>query len=1564
MFRAVFISILTLAFLLGATRPSAAVTPPVVRSTEYNGNYTNIIYYPSQTWMNSNTVLLTVEAWVYCRDVDGFQAFVARHYTTNLWFGLNGNRLRFYRSGGTLADSDGTLAPWRWTHVAVTYDGANARFYINGVNAGTKALTSSGNNCTNSLSLGGQHDALNLGDVLTGGYAFNGYLDEVRLWTVVRSPSAIAANMNTEVRSGAGLLATFGAGGGVNDVRGVTGFTEGIPVPNRWSGFGILPSGLCIPRTGNALTVDADIDLLGEYRGAETLVLRSTSSATTPDQTAYLMVSTNGSNHYLYVGVPDLPQAALPQIPAVEVRGDVNVADAWPGLGDWRCEYDQDAFQGGSLYTTNPPFFPTPAWLGWGQSATSWQGATAIAFEFHQSYEFRVHASRLNYFTNSVGLMVRYMDFVAGGEQLVGPGGGVTNLPATYARADWCGRADSDLSTVTLSGSVTNLSGNAGTAGLPVSLYSGESELGGLLLASTTTDAQGKFSFNGVLAPMERRLAVAYSPPSSIVFLDPAIDSSLSSRVPVRTNSPSSVTYLPCPSSCTYAKVNFRYRALGPVQITGVTPTNVPASVIVRTSPLKTTAGSAITISGTNFFPGVRVYFRGSGCALIPPSLCTSDFHEANISSQTIDGLSLVAEVPTALTGVATGVRNFQIVMYNPAGGGTWIYGPSITVTPPVWPQLHGFEFINRDDGPCVEEFEACYGDSIFNFLRIREPYYGIWALVYMAWMDGTRGSCYGMAGTSRLMANGHLPVGTYDVPSGDGYHGVFSANGYLGVSACEIGGELCPPKPYRWTGFDLFQPFRALNLWGRITSMAGAQTSAEALGAWLSQLQRPVAFGPRRGIAVADPVDVLNRVRTNPLGYNACIYTRDFGAGHCITPYGVIDGMGLDTNAATPVVAANCSLIKIYDNNWPHAERYIEVDRAVNTFRYAGGGSLGIYEGAGLFYVPVSVYRDPRHAPDPFFLGRYGLEFLRFLSVGASSASLTDAQGGRVGWDGTGVTNGYEGALPYVPPGALLDGASPLDTTMLFLPATNAPASGGFCSAGGPNLIYGAMGWGDIAFGFDSADPGTSNSVDGILIGLSQGLQAMGLRMGAPVTGFGAVVASRDAAGQSRVFSLDAGAGSITPDLHLERDEFKSLTIRNRGATPFPFRLNVAGTDNSAGTFDRAYELYPLPGKATLKLLVPADPRNALLTRELDLNSDGTLDSVEEAPANGQLRIGQEAGKLALRWRPAGFGETLEASASPASNAWAAVAAPIDTEGADRVLRVTPGPSAEFFRLRLQGTNCLGLSMFPPGARPNPWETNGFKFESLTAAGDLMPANTIASRDGYTGLDVLNTVRVHPLGECGVVHLDVFQKSGLVTFEAVGPLGVVADRQTLTEAGSGPERVSLRSFRGRINYVRVISANAQCLLLNVCAERTPAPATQGVSSCVDFTDAKAGQFPSPHAYDVLTITAKPDPVIIEPLLGLNGNWLKLKGEIDIQLGQNNEPCAQVRLLVKDEEGAITVTAYDGNNLVVGVAGPPAPASTPQELVVKGNGIVRIVIASNSDKAALQKICCDSMATP
>ena len=77
-----------------------------------------------------------------------------------------------------------------WTHIATTYDGANMRFYINGVLVATRAQT--GN-----IAVGNQ--ALRIGGNNMSGEFFNGLIDEVRIYNRALSAAEITADMTTPV---------------------------------------------------------------------------------------------------------------------------------------------------------------------------------------------------------------------------------------------------------------------------------------------------------------------------------------------------------------------------------------------------------------------------------------------------------------------------------------------------------------------------------------------------------------------------------------------------------------------------------------------------------------------------------------------------------------------------------------------------------------------------------------------------------------------------------------------------------------------------------------------------------------------------------------------------------------------------------------------------------------------------------------------------------------------------------------------------------------------------------------------------------------------------------------------------------------------------------------------------------------------------------------------------------------------------------------------------------------------------------------------------------------------
>ena len=77
-----------------------------------------------------------------------------------------------------------------WTHLALTYDGATLRLYVNGVQVSSLAQTGSLPTSTNPLQIGG--------DSIYGQY-FQGTIDEIRIYNRALSASEIQADMSTPI---------------------------------------------------------------------------------------------------------------------------------------------------------------------------------------------------------------------------------------------------------------------------------------------------------------------------------------------------------------------------------------------------------------------------------------------------------------------------------------------------------------------------------------------------------------------------------------------------------------------------------------------------------------------------------------------------------------------------------------------------------------------------------------------------------------------------------------------------------------------------------------------------------------------------------------------------------------------------------------------------------------------------------------------------------------------------------------------------------------------------------------------------------------------------------------------------------------------------------------------------------------------------------------------------------------------------------------------------------------------------------------------------------------------
>lgn len=206
--------VFALAFL-GASRPEVQAKPPP-NALHFNGT-SQFVQVP----LGEEIILdraLTLEAWVKVAVFDQkWQPILTQGDAWGLMRYNDTDKIAFRTSDGADGHdlvSDRPLPLGEWHHVAAVYDGSQKRLYLDGV------LSASATYAVTRL-------AQTPYPVLLGGYAvettryFNGDLDNVRLWSLARSPGDIQTGTNHYLRgSETGLLGEWR----FNETDGLTAF--------------------------------------------------------------------------------------------------------------------------------------------------------------------------------------------------------------------------------------------------------------------------------------------------------------------------------------------------------------------------------------------------------------------------------------------------------------------------------------------------------------------------------------------------------------------------------------------------------------------------------------------------------------------------------------------------------------------------------------------------------------------------------------------------------------------------------------------------------------------------------------------------------------------------------------------------------------------------------------------------------------------------------------------------------------------------------------------------------------------------------------------------------------------------------------------------------------------------------------------------------------------------------------------------------------------------------------------------------------------------------------------
>jgi len=144
---------------------------------------------------------ISISVWIFWDDDGDVNEGIVSHANNSLgsngwWFSISGssaNDIQF-----TFADTDffssGAISTGEWTHLAVTYDGSNVRFYKNGNADGVTASSASITNSADTFKIGREYNVYG-----TTAY-LNGQITDLAVWSAVLTAGEIELLADSKIK--------------------------------------------------------------------------------------------------------------------------------------------------------------------------------------------------------------------------------------------------------------------------------------------------------------------------------------------------------------------------------------------------------------------------------------------------------------------------------------------------------------------------------------------------------------------------------------------------------------------------------------------------------------------------------------------------------------------------------------------------------------------------------------------------------------------------------------------------------------------------------------------------------------------------------------------------------------------------------------------------------------------------------------------------------------------------------------------------------------------------------------------------------------------------------------------------------------------------------------------------------------------------------------------------------------------------------------------------------------------------------------------------------------------